>query len=112
MSVARKDDEPESLIGHSILQIPLTRTLNEGAASDSQLAGGTAVTPTGSLLLSGYCPTRCRTRKGPFVGVYDPTVGTLGAFHGHLARPNTQWSHTAHPALVVLRGEDAYEALA
>ena len=44
----------------------------------------------------------------PVPFVYDPTVGTLGAFHGHLARPNTQWSHTAHPALVVLRGEDAY----
>ena len=44
----------------------------------------------------------------PVPFVYDPTVGSLGAFHGHLARPNTQWSHTAHPALVVLRGEDAY----
>ena len=38
----------------------------------------------------------------PVPFVYDPTVGTLGAFHGHLARPNTQWSHTAHPALVML----------
>ena len=44
----------------------------------------------------------------PVPFVYDPTVGSLGAFHGHLARPNTQWSHTAHQALVVLRGEDAY----
>src|SRR5664280_2619128 len=44
----------------------------------------------------------------PVPFVYDPTVGTLGAFQGHVARPNTQWSHTAHPALVVLRGEDAY----
>lgn len=44
----------------------------------------------------------------PVPFVYDPTVGTLGAFQGHVARPNTQWSHTAHPALVVIRGEDAY----
>ncbi len=44
----------------------------------------------------------------PVPFVYDPTVGELGALQGHLARPNTQWSHTAHPALVVLRGEDAY----
>ena len=44
----------------------------------------------------------------PVPFLYDPTVGALGAFQGHVARPNTQWSHTAHPALVVLRGEDAY----
>jgi len=44
----------------------------------------------------------------PVPFVYDPTVGELGAMQGHLARPNTQWMHTAHPALVVLRGEDAY----
>jgi transcriptional regulator len=44
----------------------------------------------------------------PVPFVYDPTVGTLGAFQGHVARPNAQWSHTAHPALVVIRGEDAY----
>ena len=44
----------------------------------------------------------------PVPFVYDPTVGTLGAFQGHVARPNTQWSHTDHPALVVIRGEDAY----
>ena len=44
----------------------------------------------------------------PVPFVYDPTVGELGAFQGHLARPNIQWSHTAHPALVVMRGEDAY----
>jgi transcriptional regulator len=46
----------------------------------------------------------------PVPFVYDPTVGELGAMQGHLARPNTQWSHTAHPALVVLHGEDAYVA--
>lgn len=44
----------------------------------------------------------------PVPFVYDPTVGEYGAFLGHLARPNPQWSHTAHPALVVLRGGDAY----
>ncbi len=44
----------------------------------------------------------------PVPFVYDPSVGEYGAFLGHLARPNTQWSHTAHPALVVLRGGDAY----
>ncbi len=44
----------------------------------------------------------------PVPFVYDPTVGDLGAMKGHLARPNTQWSHAAHPVLVVLRGEDAY----
>jgi transcriptional regulator len=44
----------------------------------------------------------------PVPFVYDPTVGPLGSFQGHVARPNTQWSHTAHPALVVIRGEDAY----
>ena len=44
----------------------------------------------------------------PVPFVYDPTVGEFGAMQGHLARPNTQWSHTEHPALVVLRGEDAY----
>jgi len=31
VSVARKDDEPESLREHSILQIPLTQTLNTRA---------------------------------------------------------------------------------
>ena len=46
----------------------------------------------------------------PVPFVYDPTVGEFGAFQGHLARPNTQWSHTTHPALVVMRGEDAYVA--
>lgn len=46
----------------------------------------------------------------PVPFTYDPTVGEFGAFQGHLARPNTQWSHSAHPALVVLRGEDAYVA--
>lgn len=46
----------------------------------------------------------------PVSFVYDPTRGSLGALQGHLARPNTQWAHTAHPALVVLRGEDAYVA--
>ncbi len=40
--------------------------------------------------------------------VYVPDVGTHGAFHGHLARPNAQWQHTAHPALVLVRGGDAY----
>lgn len=40
--------------------------------------------------------------------LYDPTVGDLGALQGHLGRPNTQWAHTAHPALVVIRGEDVY----
>lgn len=44
----------------------------------------------------------------PLPFVYDPTVGELGAMQGHVARPNPQWTHTAHPALVVLRGEDAY----
>jgi predicted FMN-binding regulatory protein PaiB len=44
----------------------------------------------------------------PIPFVYDPTVGHLGAMQGHLARPNTQWSHMQHPALVVLRGENAY----
>ena len=44
----------------------------------------------------------------PVPFVYDAGVGELGAMQGHLARPNTQWSHTVHPALVVVRGEDAY----
>lgn len=44
----------------------------------------------------------------PVPFVYDPSVGELGAMQGHLARPNTQWTHTEHPALVVVRGEDAY----
>ncbi len=44
----------------------------------------------------------------PVPFVYDPSVGEYGAFLGHLARPNPQWSHTAHPALVVMRGGDAY----
>lgn len=46
----------------------------------------------------------------PVPFLYDPTVGELGVMQGHLARPNTQWSHAAHPALVVIRGEDAYVA--
>lgn len=44
----------------------------------------------------------------PVPFLYDPSVGEFGTFHGHIARPNPQWSHTAHPALVVLRGGDAY----
>ncbi len=44
----------------------------------------------------------------PVPFVYDSTVGELGAFQGHLARPNTQWSHSTHPVLVAMRGEDAY----
>ncbi|MGV8848629.1 MAG: FMN-binding negative transcriptional regulator [Propionibacteriaceae bacterium] len=44
----------------------------------------------------------------PVPFLYDPCVGEYGAFLGHLARPNPQWSHTANPALVVLRGGDAY----
>jgi len=53
-------------------------------------------------------PETLRPVLTPVPFVYDPTVGELGALLGHLARPNTQWSHTEHPALVVLRGEDAY----
>ena len=55
-------------------------------------------------------PTTLSPVLTPVPFVYDPTVGELGAMQGHLARPNTQWSHTAHPALVVLRGDDAYVA--
>lgn len=40
--------------------------------------------------------------------LYDPGVGEYGAFQGHLARPNTQWQHTANPVIVVLRGDDVY----
>ena len=46
----------------------------------------------------------------PVPFLYDPSVGEYGSFLGHLARPNPQWSHTQHPALVVLRGGDAYVA--
>jgi transcriptional regulator len=46
----------------------------------------------------------------PVPFVYDPSAGEYGSFLGHLARPNTQWAHTDHPALVVLRGGDAYVA--
>lgn len=44
----------------------------------------------------------------PVPFVYEPDVGEYGAFRGHLARPNSQWSHTVHPALVVVRGGDSY----
>ena len=44
----------------------------------------------------------------PVPFLYDPSVGEFGAFQGHIARPNPQWSHTTYPALVVLRGGDAY----
>jgi transcriptional regulator len=44
----------------------------------------------------------------PVPFLYDPSVGEFGAFQGHIARPNPQWSHTSHPALVVIRGGDAY----
>lgn len=44
----------------------------------------------------------------PLPLLYRPEVGRYGAFEGHLARPNNQWRHTAHPALVIVRGGDAY----
>ncbi|MBI4898917.1 MAG: FMN-binding negative transcriptional regulator [Actinobacteria bacterium] len=53
-------------------------------------------------------PVRLTPVLTPVPFVYDPSVGELGALQGHLARPNTQWSHKEHPVLVVLRGEDAY----
>jgi transcriptional regulator len=43
----------------------------------------------------------------PFV--FDPSVGELGALHGHLARNNPQWSEPATgEALVLVQGSDAY----
>jgi transcriptional regulator len=43
----------------------------------------------------------------PFV--YDPDVGPHGALLGHLARNNEQWRRPClGPALVILRGPDAY----
>jgi len=44
----------------------------------------------------------------PMPLVYLPEVGDYGAFHGHLARTNSQWRHADHPALVLVRGGDAY----
>lgn len=44
----------------------------------------------------------------PLPLVYRADAGSYGAFHGHLARTNTQWQHAAHPALVLVRGGDAY----
>jgi transcriptional regulator len=40
---------------------------------------------------------------------FDPSVGELGALHGHLARNNTQWSEpVTGEALVIVQGADAY----
>ena len=40
---------------------------------------------------------------------FDPSVGDLGALHGHLARNNTQWSEpVTGEALVIVQGADAY----
>nr|AIA14147.1 Putative FMN-binding domain protein [uncultured bacterium] len=40
---------------------------------------------------------------------FDPSVGDLGALHGHLARNNTQWSEpVTGEALVIVQGPDAY----
>src|SRR6266567_856762 len=43
----------------------------------------------------------------PFI--YEPSAGTRGALHGHLARNNAQWKHESRgEALVIVRGPDAY----
>ncbi|CAN7414537.1 FMN-binding negative transcriptional regulator [Arthrobacter sp. LjRoot14] len=43
----------------------------------------------------------------PFV--FDPSVGSHGALHTHLARNNMQWSEPAiGEALVIIQGADAY----
>ncbi|HTR96248.1 MAG TPA: FMN-binding negative transcriptional regulator [Trebonia sp.] len=43
----------------------------------------------------------------PFI--YEPSAGTRGALHGHLARNNAQWKHEPlTEALVIVRGPDAY----
>ena len=43
----------------------------------------------------------------PFV--YEPSIGSLGALHGHLARNNDQWKlPVTGEALVIVRGPDAY----
>jgi transcriptional regulator len=40
---------------------------------------------------------------------FDPSVGELGALHGHLARNNAQWSEPSiGEALVLIQGADAY----
>lgn len=40
--------------------------------------------------------------------VYDPSVGDRGALLCHLQRNNTQWTHTAHEALVIVNGPEHY----
>jgi transcriptional regulator len=43
----------------------------------------------------------------PFI--YEPSAGTHGALHGHLARNNPQWKRESlGDALVIVRGPDAY----
>jgi transcriptional regulator len=43
----------------------------------------------------------------PFI--FDPSIGELGALHGHLARNNTQWSEpVTGEALVLIQGADTY----
>ncbi len=44
----------------------------------------------------------------PLPWVYRPELGEYGTLQGHVARTNTQWRHTTHPALVLVRGGDAY----
>jgi transcriptional regulator len=61
-------------------------------------AAGNLITMTSRGLLATLLPF-----------VFDPSVGELGALHGHLARNNTQWSDpSVGEALVLLQGPDAY----
>ncbi len=44
----------------------------------------------------------------PLPLLYDPGLGEYGTFTGHVSRTNPQWRHEPYPALVLVRGGDAY----
>lgn len=44
----------------------------------------------------------------PLPLLYRPDEGEFGSFETHVSRANTQWRHTAHPALVLVRAGDSY----
>ncbi|HJE51493.1 MAG TPA: FMN-binding negative transcriptional regulator [Tessaracoccus flavescens] len=53
-------------------------------------------------------PATLAPASTPLPMIHRPSADGFGSLEAHLARPNRQWEHTEHPALVILRGGDAY----
>jgi transcriptional regulator len=82
------------------MYIPAHFAAGAGAIDDllTRPAAANLVTMTSRGLLATLLPF-----------VFEPSIGSKGALHGHLARNNHQWSEAAiGESLMIIQGADAY----